>query len=166
MCNPNLCSFFQFCVALRYFATGADYLAIGDCHGVSKPTVCRAVRDVSNFFHKNLTDYVHWPDHVTEKTNKSVVFYRERKQKPGCFGLIDGTHVPICCPRGMGVDENQYYCYKGYYSINTMVSFNLLHTIEQNYEYINRNKKWKINTLDVTQTQSYIIKKNKQLHVH
>ena len=101
-------------------------MAIGDCHGVSKPTVCRAVKKVSDFFHDNLGDYVHWPDMATEKNNLSVVFYRERRQKPGCFGLIDGTHVPIACPRGLEIDENQYYCYKGYYSINTMVRFHVV----------------------------------------
>ena len=100
---------------------------IGDCHGVSKTTVCRSVKAVSEYFRRNLSEYVHWPDSPTEKNNKAVVFFRERKQKPGVFGLIDGTHVPISCPPGLLKDENQYYCYKGYYSINTMVStlFNL-----------------------------------------
>lgn len=111
----------QMCVALRYFATGANYLDIADAHGVSKSSVCRAVRDVSEFFRFNLKEFVHWPDTEMEKLCKAVPFYTKTK-KPRCFGLIDGTHVPIACPRGIVNDENQFYCYKGYYSINTMVS--------------------------------------------
>ena len=107
-------------MALRYFATGSMYLTIADCHGVSKTTVCRAVQDVSDFFHDHLSDYVHWPDSLTEKQNKAFQFYRE-KRKPFCFGLVDGTHIPISCPQGLTQDENQFYCYKGYYSINAMV---------------------------------------------
>ena len=115
----NFFILFQFCIALRYFATGAYYTPIGDCHGVSKSTVTLAVKKVSDYFHDHLSQYVEWPDSTTEENNNSVVF--KEKKKPGCFGLVDGTHVPILCPRGITTDENQYYCYKGYYSINTMV---------------------------------------------
>ena len=117
--------YFQFCIALRYFATGSLYSTIADSHGVSRSSVCRAVKSVSDFFHKNLTDYVNWPDSQYEKNNQAVLFYRQSR-KPGCFGLIDGTHIPIECPKGADSDENQYYCYKGYYSINTMVSLIIL----------------------------------------
>ena len=89
MINLNFFIFFQFCIALRYFATGASYATIGDCHGVSKTTVHRCVKAVSEYFRRNLTDYVSWPDRLTEKNNKAYIFYCERKQKPGCFGLID-----------------------------------------------------------------------------
>ena len=109
------------CVALRYFATGANYSLIADAHGVSRSSVTRAVQRLSNYFHRNLPQYVHWPDSTTDKTNKAVLFFREKK-KPGVFGLVDGTHIAITCPRGVTNDENQYFCYKGYYSINTMVS--------------------------------------------
>ena len=102
-------------------ATGANYGAIADCHGVSRSSVTRAVKKVSNYFHDHLQQYVIWPNSTTEKNNNAVTFFHYKK-KPGCFGLVDGTHVPIQCPRGVTTDENQYYCYKGYYSINAMVS--------------------------------------------
>ena len=111
---------FQFCAALRYFATGANYLLIADCHGISKSTVCRAVKDVSEYFRRHISEYVKWPDTELEKTRNAVPFLKETKM-PRCFGLVDGTHVAIGCPRGLTEDENQYFCYKGYYSINTMV---------------------------------------------
>jgi len=84
------------------------------------------VKQVSDYFHHHLTDYVHWPHTVTEKNNKAMPFYQETK-KPKCFGMVDGTHIAISCPQGIDQDENQYYCYKGYYSINTMVSTVSLH---------------------------------------
>lgn len=95
--------------------------------------VCKAVQHVSDFFHDHLDNYVHWPDTKTEKTIKALPFYKKTK-KPRCFGLVDGTHIPIGCPQGLVLDEHQYYCYKGYYSINTMVSsilFMYMHHMKQ-----------------------------------
>ena len=109
----------QFCIALRYFATGSKYIDIADVHGVSRSTVCRAVKSVSDFFHHNLSRYVCWPDKTSEKANIAYKWYKKTK-KPKVFGLVDGTHIPLACPRGFTRDE--YYCYKGYYSINAMVS--------------------------------------------
>lgn len=106
--------------ALRYFGTGASYLTIADCHGVSKSVVCKAVQSVSDYFHNHIENYVRWPDSKTEKTIKALPFFLKTR-KPRCFGLVDGTHIPIGCPKGLVVDENQYFCYKGYYSINAMV---------------------------------------------
>ena len=99
-------------------------MAIGDCHGVSKAIVCRSVQQVSNYFREHISEYVQWPDRESDKNGKAMPLFQETK-KPKCFGLIDGTHIPIACPRGLTSDENQYFCYKGYYSINTMVGFSL-----------------------------------------
>ena len=108
------------CIAIRYFATGANYTCIADVHGVSKSSVTRAVKALREYFRQHLTEYVEWPKTNLDKQCKSAAFYRKTK-KPQCFGLVDGTHIPISCPRGLGKDENQYFCYKGYYSINAMV---------------------------------------------
>ena len=110
----------QVCVALRYFATGANYLLIADCHGVSKSSVTRAVKAISEYFREHMLEYVQWPRTEMEKHCMSLPFFNKTK-KPRCFGLVDGTHIAIHCPKGIHQDENQYYCYKGYYSINAMV---------------------------------------------
>lgn len=131
MCVLNKISFYfqtQFCIALRYFATGSNYMDIADVHGVSRSTVCRAVKSVSDFFHRNLSRYVKWPDKTTDKANIAYKWYRKTR-KPKVFGLVDGTHIPIACPRGFTRDENQYFCYKGYYSINAMVSTKNIYTM-------------------------------------
>ena len=107
-------------IAIRYFATGASYTVIGDVHGVSKTSVHRAVKAISEYFRQHLQEYVEWPKTDVDRLCKSMAFYKKGK-KPQCFGLVDGTHIPISCPRGINNDENQYYCYKGYYSINAMV---------------------------------------------
>ena len=99
---------------------GANYTLIGECHGISKSTVCRAMRDISEYFRLHITEYVKWPDSEVEKNRNAVAFLKDGK-KPRCFGLIDGTHVPIGCLRGLTEDDNQYFYYKGYYSINAMV---------------------------------------------
>ena len=80
-----------------------------------------------------------WLDTETEKNINAKPWYTKTK-KPKLFGLIDGTHVPIACPRGVTQDENQYYCYKGYYSINAMVrEFILYFSLETN-SYLIRKK--------------------------
>ena len=52
---------FQVCLALRFFASGSMYTDIGDAHGVHKSTVCRTVRDISDYLTAVHERYIRWP---------------------------------------------------------------------------------------------------------
>ena len=52
--------------------------------------------------------YIHLPKNEGEMRQKVAEF--ESK-----FGCIDGTHVPIICPKD---DPQDYYCYKSFHSLN------------------------------------------------
>ena len=87
------CLLFQFCLALRFYATGSFYSAIGDTKGVHKSSVSRAVRDVSNFLTSIHQRHVKFPKRE-EFVGKAEEF--ARIYGFSCvIGCMDGTHVAI-----------------------------------------------------------------------
>lgn len=111
---------FQFCLALRYFATGGLYSIIGDTQHVSKSLVGRAVKDVSDFFYAHQADYIRWPESLPEKIDNAAKFLKHKNTgTPHIIGIVDGTHIAIKTP---DTNESCYVNRKGYHSINTTVS--------------------------------------------
>ena len=123
---------FQFCLALRYFATGGNYSLIGDSQHVSKALVSRCVRDVSQFFYRTQRKYIKWPASFEEKTECATYFFKARRRTdenqvrppmqktPNIIGMVDGTHVAIKCPKQ---NEACYVNRNSYHSINVTVRF-------------------------------------------
>lgn len=107
------------CLALRYFATGANYSIIGDFQGVHKSSVSHCVREVATFLYVRQQEYIHFPLTPEEKYRTAQRYFESFGQKPLCLGCMDGTHIPIIRPR---LNEDRFVNRKNYHSINTMVS--------------------------------------------
>lgn len=114
--RPLKCFLFQFCLALRYYATGSFYSAIGDTQGVHKSTVCRSVYDVTNFLYDTSETYIKFP-----RWDEFALYAQDFAAMHGfpcVIGCIDGTHIAIQSPSG---DERNFVNRKGYHSLNVMV---------------------------------------------
>lgn len=110
--------FLQMCLALRYFATGANYSVIGDTQGVTKSTVCRAVNEVADFFHANQGRFIRWPKTLQERCEISAEFKANFGGVAGVLGCVDGTHIGIIAP---SEKHRGFLNRKGFHSINAMV---------------------------------------------
>ena len=108
---------FQFCLALRYLATGANYSTICQTQGVSLATVTRCLYDVLDFFSDKEHLYIKFPDTRMDMFLASEEWNGVIK-RPGCIGAIDGTHIAIRRPY---YNEPAYLNRKGYHSLNAMV---------------------------------------------
>ena len=97
-----------FC-ALRYFAVGSFQQVVGDLHGVSKPSVSRAVHLVAAPLCRHVAEYIKFPQHQNEKRSTKEGFYNLARF-PNTLGAIDGALIPIIAPQE---DEHLYVCRKG-----------------------------------------------------
>lgn len=114
--------FLQFCAALRYLATGANYSTIADGQGISKATMSRAVNEVIRFLWSLTYEYIVWPYYPEQLAEKAREFY-ELTGKPCTVGCVDGTHIAI--KRPTMDEEPEYINRKLYHSLNVMVSLNI-----------------------------------------
>lgn len=106
----------QLLLTMRFLATGSFYTLVGDCHGFSKSTVCRAIQRCIYAINNELFhEIVQWPDNISGLATK---FYSVA-QMPGVCGCIDGTHIPIEAPTDQ-YHEHQFVNRKGVHSINVM----------------------------------------------
>ena len=120
MCITLFILFFQFALALRYFATGGLLTLCGDTQHVSIALVSRAVKDVSDYFFEHASEYIRFPETMAEKIDNASDFFRQKEQHtPKIIGCVDGTHIPLVRPKQ---NESCYVNRKGYHSINTTVS--------------------------------------------
>ncbi|XP_023312753.1 putative nuclease HARBI1 [Anoplophora glabripennis] len=104
----------QLLIALRFYATGSFQTVMGDVHGISKATVCRCVKKVSEAIASLRESYIEFPQNEELGTVAKKFF--ELGRFPGVIGALDCTHIPILSPGGnMGeIFRNR----KGYFSIN------------------------------------------------
>ncbi|XP_042877918.1 putative nuclease HARBI1 [Penaeus japonicus] len=91
----------QFLVALRYLATGNFQLSMGDCHEMSQPTVSRCVRSVSVKIADLAVEYITFPQPAEEEVVMQQ--FSLIAGMPGVIGCVDGTHIPIKSPGGVGL---------------------------------------------------------------
>lgn len=100
-------------IALWFLATGTDYRTIGHLFGVSKATVCLAVKEVcSVIVNVMLPEYIKFPDGNVLK--RVIHGFKNDHGFPQCAGAVDGTHIPILSPHECPAD---YYNRKGWHSI-------------------------------------------------
>ncbi|XP_064464702.1 putative nuclease HARBI1 [Ornithodoros turicata] len=120
-------------IALHFYATGAflGNLAREDTIACSKHAVSEAIHKVTEAILKNLAPkYLRFPTTPDEKLQVKRGFY-ELAGFPGCVGAIDGTQIAIMQPSLSDprfVDGN-YYCHKGYHSINVLMVCDALRRI-------------------------------------
>lgn len=112
-------SYMQVMVALRVFATGCFQLDVGDTFGISKPTVCRIVRNVATVISGAMTDYVKFETGV-EAERTQLAFYK-MAGFPKVVGCIDCTHIKILAPT---TNEHEFINRKGVHSINVQLVCN------------------------------------------
>lgn len=101
-------------LVLYHLASGADYRTVGNVFGVSKATVCLAVRRVTCAIVDHLMpEIIQFPE--GDRFDEVINGFEERWGFPQCIGAIDGTHIPITPPAHCRTD----FCNrKGWYSIN------------------------------------------------
>ena len=100
-------------LTLWFLATGADFRTIGHLFGVSKSTVCLAIKDVcSAISNVLLPQYIQFP--VGSALKDVVDGFESELGFPQCAGAVDGSHIPIISPQVCPAD---YYNRKGWHSI-------------------------------------------------
>lgn len=110
--------------ALRFYATGAFNILIGDCSNVHRTTVLRIIHEVSDIIASYRPRFVQFP---TQQEIRNVMdgFYGIGGF-PGVIGAIDCTHIRIQSPGGDNAElfRNR----KSYFSLNvqTICDHNLL----------------------------------------
>ena len=87
--------------------------------GIAQSTVCRIVIDVRELITEML-----WEEHVekrfpntVEEFKTAMVDMESEWQFPFVFSAIDGSHLPIKCPKEGSEAMKQYYSCKNFYSI-------------------------------------------------
>ena len=114
----------QLLLTLRFYATGSFQIVIGDTNGVSKATISRYIKIVSEAIASLRHHYICFP---SGDEARAVIqeFYRICNF-PGVIGAIDCTHIPIQSPGGQNAEV--FRNRKQYFSINvqTISDANLL----------------------------------------
>lgn len=101
----------QLLIALRFYAKGGFHSETCDLHGVSRSSVSRIVKRVSDAIINNLWNKIEFPDElITVKEGFHAI-----ANFPNVVGAIDGTLIPIIAPP---VDEHTYVCRKGFHALN------------------------------------------------
>lgn len=132
----------QLQIALHWFGTGTSYHAVSDMHGVSKATVCRAIKTVVNSVNNNLlNNLVCWPIDVGEV----VTQFFNLARMPLVCGAVDGTLINIDAPHG---DEAAFVDRHGNHSINVM----LVAGADLSFFYVNANWPGSVNDARVLRT--------------
>lgn len=110
--NQALTPEIKLLLTLRYYASGNFLITVGDFCGVSVPSACRAVRDVSGAIAALAGDFIKFHQPHTSTVD---AFFRISKF-PKVVGTIDCTHVRIQSPGGDcgEIFRNR----KGYFSFN------------------------------------------------
>ena len=100
-------------MTLYFLSSTAEYRTIANLFGVSRSFVCICVRDVCKAIVKKMqSKFIYLPkQHELEGI---VHTYKRKWGFPGCFGAIDGTHIPILAP---AENHTDYINRKGYHSV-------------------------------------------------
>ena len=104
---------------LRFLASGNFYTSIGDLHGLSKASVCRIVKHVSDSIACLSNRYIRMPSTTNEIRKMKTSFY-EKANFPGVIGVIDCVHIRLVfniAPHEGGRFINRHH----WYSINVQV---------------------------------------------
>lgn len=112
--NKPLSPIQQLLLTLRYYATGSFQLVTADLNNVSKSTVCRYIKKVSETIASMRQKYIQFP-HGQEMNHVMRNFY-DIAEFPGVLGSIDCTHIPILSPGGQNAEV--FRNRKTYFSIN------------------------------------------------
>lgn len=116
--NHVVIFYLQFCIALRYFATGACFSLIGQAAGVTKSTVTRCVFEVTSFLVFFARFFIVMPMAAEHQRRISARFYEQNGGKGMVLCRMDGSHFALRQP---GENAHLFVNRKGYASLNAMV---------------------------------------------
>nr|CAH7715985.1 unnamed protein product [Callosobruchus chinensis] len=97
--NHSISLITQLLFTLRYYATGAFLMAIGDTFVASKGSGSKIVKKVSLAIARLSPRFIKMPQNEEEILEEKHAFY-ERAGLPKIIGSIDCTHVKIQSPGG------------------------------------------------------------------
>lgn len=139
--NMAISAMMQVLITLRFFATGAFQMVIGDLFNVHKSTICRVLKRVTHHIAVLRPDFVHMPRTGQEMRQTKAKFFNICAF-PGVLGCVDGTHVPIESPGG---NEGELYRNrKTWFSINVQV------VCDSDLKFCNIDTRWPGSTHDST----------------
>lgn len=139
--NMAISALIQILITLRFYATGAFQLVIGDLFNVHKSTVCRIVKKVTHHIAVLRPDFIQMPTTEEEIRQTKVKFFNVC-QFPGVLGCVDGTHIPIESPGGN--ESELYRNRKTWFSINVQV------VCSSDMQFCNIDARWPGSTHDST----------------
>ena len=101
--------------AIRFYGTGTFQLVVGDLVGISRTSVSRIIKEVSEAIASLKNDYIYMPRNQQEINNAYQKFF-EIGKFPTVIGTIDCSHIKI---KGQGgTDGEVFRNRKQYFSIN------------------------------------------------
>lgn len=92
--NDPITPLTQILITLRFFATGAYYILIGDFIGISKSTVCKIIHRVSAAIASLRNEFIQFPS-TPEAIRQNQADFFVRFGFPGVVGCIDCKHIQI-----------------------------------------------------------------------
>lgn len=117
--NRALDTNMQLAIALRFYATGAFQILIGDQTNVSKSSACRIIRRVSECIARHLLpEFIKMPEE--NEFNEVKMNFHRIGGFPGVIACIDCTHVRIESPGGPHAEL--YRNRKSYFSVNVQAA--------------------------------------------
>lgn len=137
--NQSISSINQLLVTLRFLATGAYQILLGDDMHIHKSTTCRIISKVIPQIAALHNAYIVMPQNTVEVAELKNSFH-EIAGFPSVVGCIDCTHVRIRSPGGENAE--QYRNRKGYFSYNVQA------VCDANLRIINIDARWPGSTHD------------------
>ena len=141
---------FRLAITIYKLARGDYIYTIGEMCGLAKSTVCVIVIETCSAIINTL-----WDDTVKkyfptsrDDFKESMAKFGEEWQFPYAFAAVDGSHLPIKCPKGGAQAMKQYFNFKGFYSIVLMA------LVDAEYRFIWASVGAPGNTHDSTLMQS------------
>ena len=141
---------FRLAITTYKLARGDYIYTIGEMCGLAKSTVFVIVTETCSAIINTL-----WDDTVKkyfptsrDDFKESMAKFGEEWQFPYAFAAVDGSHLPIKCPKGGAQAMNQYFNFKGFYSIVLMA------LVDAEYRFIWASVGAPGNTHDSTLMQS------------
>jgi len=113
---------FRLAITLYKLARGDYVYTIGEMCGLAKCTISVIVSETCTEIINSLWDDAVrklFPKNEEDFTNVMAKF-GEEWQFPYAYAAVDGSHLPIKCPKGGAQSKKQYFNFKGFYSVVLM----------------------------------------------
>ncbi|XP_067659418.1 putative nuclease HARBI1 [Haliotis asinina] len=129
--NCSLPPLLQLLICLRFLATGAMHLLVGDSLNISRSTAGRCIRAVSLKIAQLSRNFIKFP--VGRDAVRAKEAFRNIAGFPNVVGCIDGTFVRIQRPTA---NEGNFVNRRGYHSLNVQMC------CDANFKITSCNASW------------------------